>query len=117
MATLRQWLDKEGFDWDTGVIVAHTLKEDSYSPGWGSGNGAFKFDFRDKTQLDGKHNELLDHVFDCGYGAPEAPRFVAEDKNRFYFPVQYDGSTWIESIHKNIDHYMDINNDTPYPGG
>jgi hypothetical protein len=117
MATLREWLEEEGFDWKSGVIIAHTLAEGSYAGGWGSGESAFRFDFKDSTLPDTQANELLDHEFECGYGSPEAPRFVAEDDYKIYFPWQYDGSTGLQVVFKDISYYMDVKNETPYPGG
>lgn len=117
MATLRKWLENAGVDWNSLVIVAHTLTEDSYSAGWGESKRAFKFDYRENKLPDSQINGLLDFDFDDGYGAPEAPRFVARDKDKTYFPVQYDGATWIDSVYHDINIYMDTNNDTPYPGG
>ena len=117
MATLRAWLDELNFDWKTGVIVAHTLEDGSYSAGWGSSKDAYMFDFRDNTLPDTKANLLLDHEFDEGFGSPEAPRFIAEDENKIYFPYQYDGSTGPVVVHKDIQHYMNPKHETPYPGG
>jgi hypothetical protein len=114
MATLRAWLNEEGFDWKTGKIIAHTLKEGSYSPGWGDMEAAYFWDYSSNLpamQMDA----LLDTEFDDGYGSPNCPRFIAEDATKLYFPWQYDGSTGLQSVVKDIMHY--ISNATPYPGG
>lgn len=61
-----------------------------------------------------RDDPILDQEFDEGYGAPECPRFVADDGRKIYFPYQYDGSTGIVSVYKNIDVYLA--KETPYPG-
>ena len=117
MAKLREWLEEEGFDYETGTIIAHMCTDNSYSPGWGDGDEAFKFTFKGNKCPDNEINVLLDVEFDDGYGAPECPRFIAEDKDKLYFPWQYDGATGLEVVYKDISKYMDVSNPTPYPGG
>lgn len=117
MATLRRWLDGAKVDWQSLKMVVHTLSDDSYCPGWGSGKKAVLFDFTKPGALDVSPHPLLDHNFNDGYGAPQAPRFIAQDKTRIYFPCQYDGSTWLEVVEKDLDAYMDPAKSTPYPGG
>jgi hypothetical protein len=117
MATLREWLNEAGFDWNNGVIIAHTITEGSYSPGWGDSELAYKFDFRGNTLPDTQANILLDTEFVDGYGSPQAPKIIAKDKDKIYFPVQYDGSTWLDWVYIDIEKYMDVENETPYPGG
>ena len=113
MATIREWLNKAGFDWRTGRIIfqetyyCDTLERHD-TPGWASPEGA-----REITADD----PILDYEFDDGFGAPECPKFIAEDRDRFFFPAQYDGATWLEFVWKDINKYLDANNETPYPGG
>ena len=119
MTTLEKELNKVGFDWATGKLVVHTLAEHSYSPGWGSGERAVVFDYSKDNQL---HDELLHHEYNNGYGSPQCPRFVGEDSKFLYFPVQYDGATWVDKIAKDIAFYTMFDekgnlNETPYPGG
>lgn len=42
--------------------------------------------------------EELNREFDSGYGSPEGCPFLLWTKTRVYFPVQYDGSEWCESV-------------------
>ena len=43
----------------------------------------------------------LDVVFDAGFGIDEGAPFTLWTKDRVYFPVQYDGSEWCESVPRN----------------
>ena len=45
--------------------------------------------------------EILDLVFDAGYGATEGYVFTGWTENRVYFPGQYDGSEWCASVPRN----------------
>ena len=116
-ATLREWLEDAQVDWSTLILIAHTMAPGSYSPGWGTALDAVRFDFTAPNQLDVIPHPLLDHKFDCGYGAPEAPMFIARDKSKTYFPYQYDGATGLVTVFNDIEQYMDVKNGTPYPGG
>ena len=106
MATLRVWLDSVCFDWSTGKILVQSDQGDWYrcSDDW------------TPRYVDGT-DPILDKKFDCGYGSPQAPCFVAEDSERLYFPSQYDGATNIEYINKDISTYLSEHCRTPYPGG
>ena len=109
MVTVIEFLDALGFDWESGRIIVHKT-EDNKSPGWSTACGAKIYTSKDAA--------ILREQFDNGYGGPECPRFIAEDKDAIYFPAMYDGSTWPEKIWKNIDRYLDYAiNETPYPGG
>ena len=111
MATIRQWLTHEGFDWDNGTVVYHPVSKESYSPGWGERGG-------NPVRIDDGNHPILDHEFNKGYGAPQCPRFFAKDNRAVYFPGQYDGATWCETVVHNIDAYLgDDALPTPYPGG
>lgn len=45
--------------------------------------------------------EELDIPFDDGYGGTEGKPFTLWTKNRVYFPVQYDGAEWVDSVPRN----------------
>lgn len=109
MDTIREWLTEAGFDWDNGVIVHQPTT--GYSPGWSSGDdiGSGFIISRDAP--------ILDHCFDGGYGSPQCPRFFARDSDAIYFPVQYDGATWLERIEIDPEAYTGTDKATPYPGG
>lgn len=40
----------------------------------------------------------IDYSFDNGYGGTNGFSFTAWTEDRVYFPVQYDGAEWIESV-------------------
>jgi hypothetical protein len=108
MAKLREWLDKKGFDWESGVILYQECEEDYYN-GWVSETDAIT-----TTPIDKQH-PILDKEFSSGYGAPECPRILAKDDTAMYFPGQYDGATWLEKVNLDLEFYLE--NLTPYPGG
>lgn len=108
MATIRKWLDGVGFNWDQGNIVYQAV--DGNYPGWSYGSAHV-------GQRIEQDNPILDQDFDDGYGAPYCPRFVARDDQAIYFPVQYDGSTWIEHVVTDLSWYLEEGHETPYPGG
>lgn len=111
--TLRELLNALGFDWNTGRIVYHdvTQPDGEYTgnPGWSDATSA--------QEIPDTH-PILDKEFYTGFGGPQCPRFVAEDAVKIYFPSQYDGSTQVHSIWKDLGKYLDFKeNSTPYPGG
>jgi hypothetical protein len=107
MITLRRELEELGFDWDSGKILYQ--KTIDFAPGWDEP--------RDAEYIAATH-PILDEEYSRDYGAPTCPRFVAEDKEAFYFPSQYDGATLVEKIWKDLDKYLDFKkNMSPYPGG
>lgn len=106
MATIKKWLNENGFNWETGRIIYH--ETDDSSPGWGDAKSA--------EEVPADHPILIKEFYD-GHGGPECPRFVAEDSQAIYFPSQYDGSTGCEKVWKNLDRYLDPKTETPYPGG
>ena len=105
MATIKEWLDKAGFDWENGRVIVQITE---HTPGWDDPADAYE------ASKDGR---LINKKFCDDFGGPECPRFVAEDKEKIYFPDQYDGATSLVSIYKNIEKYLDPKNPTPYPGG
>jgi len=57
-------------------------------------------------------DEQLHAKFDHGYGGTLGEPFTLWTKGRVYFPVQYDGSEWVESVPRNPDGKA-----TPHFGG
>jgi hypothetical protein len=119
MTTLRKWLDSVDFDWSTGKVLIQSrlgdwnreddyyedlCKSDSFQDAWTP---------RFVLEMD----SILDYEFPTGFGSPKAPCFIAEDSEKLYFPSQYDGSTSIETINKDISTYLQSSCTTPYPGG
>jgi hypothetical protein len=39
--------------------------------------------------------------FDSSFGGTNGPRFTAWGLKRVYFPAQYDGSEWVDSVPRN----------------
>lgn len=118
MTTLREWLNNAKVNWQNLVIVVQTRDDNSFLPVWGKNSKSLKLDFREnKLQNSDFAKNLLDFEFDCGFGAPEAPKFIGDDGEFLYFPEQYDGATNLVKVAKNIDYYTDCEKDTPYPGG
>ena len=109
MTTLRKLLEKQGYDWENGTLILQPVTEEAYSPGRAHGDEILKGYVADRN------DPLLDVGFDAGYGAPQCPRFFARDNSKIYFPGQYDGSTWVETVI--IDPMVYIDEPTPYPGG
>lgn len=58
-----------------------------------------------ETWEDVEHSTLTeaeyDEKFDNGYGGTEGCPFTVWTKNRVYFPAQYDGSEWCDSVPRN----------------
>jgi len=109
MATIRGWLEKCGFDWETGKIVFQAVQKDD-DPGWADPIGS------ELIVAPFKH-PILDYDFYAGYGGPQCPRFIAQDRYAIFFPSQYDGATGIVKVHKDISKYLNWKDfPTPYPG-
>lgn len=108
MATVREWLEKNGFSWETGVVVFQQTEE-GFSPGWSP--------VVEDGKILSKDDPILDKTFYSGYGGPECPRIFARDGDWIFFPGQYDGSTWLEKLNINPEYYLNKKNPTPYPGG
>ena len=119
--SLRDELSILGFMWHDkeSIVVLHDhrpLDEDEYvrAPGWDGRNKD-----RDPivlTDCEFDH-ELLDVEYCNGFGSPDCPRFIAYDRDCIYFPVQYDGATWVEEIQRSPLMYINGRHETPYPGG
>ena len=108
METLRKELTELGFDWSKGRIILWHLDgelrpwhfdEETISP---------------RIIVEWK-DDALDYEYDTGYGGADTPHFVAEDNEFIYLPAQYDGSTWLYKVSKDIDYYME--HQPPYVGG
>ena len=56
--------------------------------------------------------EGLDYDFDDGFGGTNGPSFTAWTLTRVYFPAEYDGSEWIDSVPRHPS-----NNATCHIGG
>ena len=108
MTTIRQWLNEGGFDWDKGRIIIQEVNGNYPGEDWNDRISASE----DKAHF------LVDKEFDSGYGGPECPRFIAEDKDKLYFPEQYDGATSLCIVFKDISKYLNYKDyPSPYPGG
>jgi len=102
MDTIRKYLTQSGFDFENGKIIIQN------GTGWSEGgNGRY-------VKPD---DPILDIEFSSGYGGPDCPRYVAQDKKKIYFPWQYDGATGPTYVYRNIKAYLGSENETPYPGG
>lgn len=106
MATIREWLKNENFDFENGRIIVHAVSGNS--PGWRHG---------ERQMTNEEVEDILNREFSSGFGGPQCPRFVAEDDEKIYFPSQYDGATGIEYVYKDLSRYEDCKAQTPYPGG
>lgn len=56
--------------------------------------------------------EDMDVKFSAGYGCAEGCPFTVWTSNRVYFPVNYDGSEWVDSVPRNPN-----GEETPHVGG
>ena len=89
MATLRGWLDHEGFDWEGGRILGLVVVKEG-------GNIVIPVN---------KESPMLDKEFSVWGAAPAV--MIAEDKKQIYFMTTRDGIQDIHSIYKDIDRYID----------
>ena len=113
--TLRKCLTDRGFEFtdEKARIIYHPVGYDR-APGWARIKG------EPEIITSPWEHPILDKEFYSGYGSAEMPRFVAEDSDFIYFPSQYDGSTEIVFVYKDLDAYTTKNvvpKETPYPGG
>lgn len=111
MSTIRQWLDQNNFDWDSARVVFQPVTDGSYCPGWADEDELLP------SQIIPTDHSIFDEEFDSSFGCPNCPRFVAYDRDFVYFPVNYDGSTWVEKISLTPESYVGRTYRTPYPGG
>lgn len=117
MKTIRELLDDKDFDWENGVIIYQHTDDDD--PKMANIIGAERICNMDSFSPDAstfKNHPILDVKFDVGYGSPKCPRFVAKDSKKIYFPAEYDGATWCESVFIDIMEYLNWGNTpTPFP--
>lgn len=106
MGTLRKELTELGFDWNNGKIILWHLDGPVYS--WDEEKAIPRW-------INVWDDVALDYEYDTGYGSADTPHFIAEDKDWIYMPGQYDGSTWLYKVNKNIEYYLD--HKPPYEGG
>lgn len=114
--TLREYLDKAGFDWETGTIVIQKATPQDW---WDEDDGYYESSpIYEWDKFTGKIVKTEDSALseDLGAWSP-LPKFVARDKEFIYFPAQYDGATWVEKVAVDIKRYA---GDNPlqglYPG-
>lgn len=124
MATVREWLNELGFDWDNGTIVHQPVENEGPETTEILGVEVCANPPGSRSPLAGNRVErddlVLDREFDDGYGLPACPRFVAKDREAIYFPVQYDGSTRPARVLLDMRRYIGDKGeiaDSPYPGG
>lgn len=106
LATIRQWLQDAGFDFEAGTIVYHQVESEHRGPGQSDAICA----------ISPMPDDILDKEFEDGYGVTRCPRFFARCGDWIFFPAQYDGATWLEKVNVNPFYYLDFHNETPYPG-
>lgn len=124
MSTIREFLKGAGFDWDSGRVIVHVFADkgvehidDYYRP---SPCAPFHntSEIKEVVTIHGRaKHPSLDYEFSSGHGGVECPCFVAYDKNRIYFPYQYDGSTSCDFVLRDSGLYERGEEATPYPGG
>lgn len=110
VTTLRRELKRVGFDFENSRIIYQEVVRD-LKPGEAD-------DIKDiiMTKYIDVNDRILDRKFDADYGSPNMPRFVAEDNEKIYFPLTYDGATSIGWVYKDIQQYIARNELTPYWG-
>jgi hypothetical protein len=110
MPTIREWLMKNEFNFETGVILYQESRDASDMSDTSDLNPTVKIN-------DIFINSIIDVFFSDQYGAAECPRFIAYDDKYLYFPEKYDGATSLCKILKNPEDYIGNTIPTPYPGG
>lgn len=110
MSTLRQKFADAGVDLGICTIVFQPVGADAYSPGWAGD------DTMPAETITAAH-PIIDTEFDDGHGSPQMPRILVDDGVSIWFPVMYDGATWLGSVPKDITAIVGKTDPTPYPGG
>lgn len=109
--TLLKELEESGIDWETADILVQGATgyegEQTYQTGWES-------KLKNAVRITKEH-PVMGIEFKTGYGGPEMPRFFAQDKEHIYFAAQYDGSTWVEKVPRDIEAFT-RGATIPYPG-
>lgn len=111
MATIREWLDEAGFDWEASQIVYQE------TTGWEwidfPGHPAPDFCTRGDVvvaRVAYKDDPILDAYFnDRAYD--HAPRFIANDGRAIYIPT--DSGTELLVIELDISTYLDVREPIP----
>lgn len=107
--TVRNQLDRLGFDWESGVILFSGECPDEY--GW------TQEDYDAEIHVIPFDHEALDREFIGGYGSVDCPPIMAYDKKYVYFRGCYDGASWITSIPRNPEDIIGLNTGMPCVGG
>lgn len=103
-STIRIELNKAGFDWKTGAIIAEE--------GVGRQSSAGKH-----TRTIEADDKLLDQVFSNGNGVLDIPRVFARDTKAVYFAHAGKWSgTRILRVAINPEVYLKHKESVPYPG-
>ncbi len=114
MSTAKKWLEDLGFDAANGRILLRwsPKNESGYDDrsSWGENSKDLRNEY---VTLD--HPRMIQEFSD-GFGGNQSPHFIAEDKDFLYIVGTYDGSSWLNKVAKNIDHYKD-SEDLPCIGG
>ena len=108
VTTLRKELKRVGFDFENGRIIYQEVVRD-LKPGEAD-------DIKDiiMTKYIDVNDRILDRKFDADFGSPNMPRFIAEDNEKIYFPLTYDGATYIGWVYKDIHQYI-ARSQLPHP--
>jgi hypothetical protein len=110
MPTIREWLMKNEFNFETGVIL--------YQDSGDTGDMSDTSDLNPTVKINDIFiNGIIDVFFSDQFGAAKCPRFIAYDDKYLYFPEKYDGATSLCKILKNPEDYIGNTIPTPYPGG
>ncbi len=105
MATIRKWLDRLKFDWDSGTIIHATPMVEWWN----------KLTLK---RLVPKDDLILDYEFDNGYGDDKTcPSIIAEDHEYIYLIQKYDGATSMLKVYKDVKKYLGNTEPLPRPGG
>lgn len=103
-STVRIELNKLGYDWERGALLAEHGSGRTSTPGQG-------------TRYIKTDDPVLDTTFSNGSGCIDVPRVFARDKGAVYFPhVSAVAGTRFLRIPINPEHYLKSSEPLPYPG-
>lgn len=105
--TIRDYLDKAGFNWKTGTIVYQ-----NNTVGYPGLGGSFSLE---TPTVISPNDKILDKTFKYNYIYPMFPRIFAKDEEAIYVPAFYNRCVWLEKIPTSWLYYTAGNN-TPYIG-
>lgn len=113
MAIAAEWLRKAGFDAENGEIVLTWQPTRTFETRerWN-----FNKEIPEVTERVSLDHPWLNGEFSTGYGGVQAPSFIAQDSRRIYFIGCYDGSSWLETVEKDFECYVQ-GQDIPTVGG